>query len=88
VCGPRALPDPPRGLEGGGRTRSGLTGCLRRRGSVPSAAAVRRWHRPAARRRCGGEERGAGELEEGEERVGRRWWCADGLLGAPAAERR
>jgi hypothetical protein len=42
VCGPRALPDPPRGLEGGGRTRSGLTGCLRRRGSVPSAAAVRR----------------------------------------------
>jgi hypothetical protein len=55
---------------------------------APARLGPVRRSRPAARRRCGGEERGAGELEEGEERVGRRWWCADGLLGAPAAERR
>jgi hypothetical protein len=52
---------------------------LHRHGLVPSATAVpgRRRHCPAAQRRCCGVERGGGELEEGEERVGRRWLCAD-----------
>jgi hypothetical protein len=50
----------------------------------------RRRHCPAAQRRCCGVERGAGELEEGEERVGRRWLCADRTarqLRGRAAER-